>query len=28
VDPDNFKALYKVEGINKTDLSFELIRVE
>lgn len=24
----DFKALYKVEGINKTDLSFELIRVE
>lgn len=23
-----FKALFKVEGINKTDLSFELIRVE
>ncbi len=28
LDPDNFKALYKVQGINKTDLSFELIRVE
>lgn len=28
LDPNNFKALYKVEGINKTDLSFELIRVE
>lgn len=24
----DFKALYKVEGINKTDLSFELIRFE
>ncbi len=24
----DFKALYKVQGINKTDLSFELIRVE
>lgn len=24
----NFKALYQVEGINKTDLSFDLIRVE
>jgi hypothetical protein len=24
----DFKALYKVEGINKTDLSFELLRVE
>ncbi len=28
VDPENFKALYQVEGINKTDLSFELIRME
>jgi len=28
LDPDNFKALYKVQGINKTDLSFELIRIE
>jgi len=28
LDPDNFKALYKVQGINKTDLAFELIRVE
>lgn len=27
-DANNFKALYKVEGINKTDLSFELIRVD
>lgn len=25
---ETFKALFKVEGINKTDLSFELIRVE
>ena len=28
LDPDNFKALYKVQGINKTDLAFELIRIE
>ncbi len=28
LDPQNFKALFKVEGINKTDLSFELLRVE
>lgn len=25
---NDFKALYKVEGINKTDLSFELLRVD
>ena len=28
LDPENFHALYKVEGINKTDLSINLIRVE
>lgn len=28
LNQETFKALFKVEGINKTDLSFELIRVE
>lgn len=28
LNSEEFKALYKVEGINKTDLSFELIKVE
>ena len=28
LNPNDFRALYKVEGINKTDLSFELLRVE
>lgn len=28
INPNSFKALYRVEGINKTSLSFELIRVE
>lgn len=28
INSDDFKALYQVEGINKTDLSFELIRFE
>ncbi|WP_346854658.1 hypothetical protein [uncultured Draconibacterium sp.] len=28
LNSEEFKALYKVDGINKTDLSFELIKVE
>ncbi|MGQ7869534.1 hypothetical protein [Sunxiuqinia sp. sy24] len=28
LDTESFKALYQVEGINKTDLSFELVKVE
>ncbi|WP_159517184.1 hypothetical protein [Sunxiuqinia indica] len=28
VESEDFKALFKVDGINKTDLSFELIKVE
>ena len=28
INTNDFRALYQVEGINKTDLSFELIRVE
>ncbi len=28
LDPENFKALYRVDGINKTDLSFELVLTE
>jgi hypothetical protein len=28
LNSDEFKALYNVDGINKTDLSFELIKVE
>ncbi len=27
-NPEDFKALFKVEGMNKTDLSFELLKVE